>query len=181
MDCKKVSDLLSEFIDGTLNEAERVEFESHIDQCEKCQRNLRNCKATLSILHSIESIAVPSDFTENVFKKIEAYETGKRALTFAAIAAFLRIHRRTILTGLATFALAFGIAVSVLYRLTSSDTASIADQAPTTDAYVIKEVVQPAVVPQDTAYRETDESLWDELRVRQERYVFPVSSENQPF
>ncbi len=181
MDCEKVSDLLGDYIEGMLGSSIKVEFEDHIGRCERCQRELVNYRVTLDMLHSIDPIEVSANFTENVMRRIEAFEAGRKALTFAAIATLLRIHRKTIVAGFATFALAFGISASLLHRLASKERASFANQAPGVEAYVIKEVVQPVVVPHDTTYGKRDGSIWDEFDVHGERYVFPVSSENRPF
>lgn len=181
MECKQVSDHLSDYLEGMLDPKKRAEIENHLVKCEKCRRDAKALEITLDILHSLDKTEASPDFTSRVMEKIETVEIGKKVIALGAIIGLLRIHRRAILVGFASFAITFGISMGLLHRLTSDRHGLMVNQAPGVEAYVIKEVVQPVALPQDTTSRKGDTSVWDEFDIKAERYVFPVSSENQPF
>lgn len=181
MECKRVFDQLSDYLEEMLDPKKRVEIENHLEKCERCRRDATALKATLDILHSLEQIEVSPNFDSRVMEKIESVEMAKKVITLGAVIGLLRIHRRAILAGLASFAITFGISMGLLHRLTLDHHGLMVNQAPGVEAYVIKEVVQPVALPQDTTSRRSDTFVWDEFDFKAERYVFPVSTENQPF
>ena len=56
MDCDKVKQLLSSYIDGELNEEEKIEFDNHIAQCSSCKEEFNDILKVLDILHSIPEV-----------------------------------------------------------------------------------------------------------------------------
>jgi len=70
MDCDKVKQLLSSYIDGELNEEEKIEFDNHIAKCSSCKEEFNDILKVLDILHSIPEVELPADFKEGLHKKL---------------------------------------------------------------------------------------------------------------
>lgn len=58
-----VTDMLSAYIDGTLEEAEREPVRAHLDGCDKCRAEHAELVATRSVLRAVPSMQAPRAFT----------------------------------------------------------------------------------------------------------------------
>lgn len=66
MNCREISELISEYIDGQLGDIPRREFESHIEACESCAAEVASTKQMLSSLGSLSSQRCPVDMWQRV-------------------------------------------------------------------------------------------------------------------
>lgn len=66
MDCQKFLAGYSEWRDGTLSWAERVEFEVHVDECPSCARYDHVVSGGVDVLHGLPELEVSEDFGERL-------------------------------------------------------------------------------------------------------------------
>jgi len=71
MDCAAILDLLSEYIDGTLDVQTRTAVEKHIAVCENCKQELASLRAIVDELRALEPVKPPADFLEKIHKRLE--------------------------------------------------------------------------------------------------------------
>lgn len=88
MDCKKAKNLMSAYVDGMLENAEKSAFEAHIHTCKDCKRELDLLKNTLILLADAKYSA-PENFTYEVREKLKS--AGSRKKT--RVCAFRKIFR----------------------------------------------------------------------------------------
>jgi anti-sigma factor RsiW len=61
LNCDDVIRELSNFIDGELDEAMKLEIESHFGDCEECRLIVDQTKRTIEIFCDCEPVELPSD------------------------------------------------------------------------------------------------------------------------
>jgi anti-sigma factor RsiW len=76
--CKEVADFLMDYLDGTLPEAQRRIFESHLGVCPDCRRYIDSYKRTIAIGHAaFADSAEPSDAPEGLIQSILRARSGE--------------------------------------------------------------------------------------------------------
>ena len=71
--CKKVIlDLLIEYEDGTMDEADRGDFERHIEMCPPCVHFLTTYRATGRTLKLLKPEEIPPDLAQSVLAFVRA-------------------------------------------------------------------------------------------------------------
>jgi len=60
--CRKVRDMLSEYIDNRLVSEKRSLVERHVETCEDCSKELESLRMTVQLLHRVPEVAVPRSF-----------------------------------------------------------------------------------------------------------------------
>ena len=71
MDCSGIQELLSEYIDGTLDEKAVHVVERHISVCEDCKETLASLSAMVEELNNLEPVKPPADFLEKIHQRME--------------------------------------------------------------------------------------------------------------
>jgi hypothetical protein len=71
MECAKIKDLLSEYIDGTLDAQPKALIDEHLLACPKCNEELASLKTLIRELGSMESFKAPDDFLEKLHERLE--------------------------------------------------------------------------------------------------------------
>ena len=71
MDCAKIDELLSEYIDGTLDSKTVQMVEKHISVCMDCKETLASLRAMVEELNALEPMKAPADFLEKIHQRIE--------------------------------------------------------------------------------------------------------------
>ncbi len=71
MECAGIRELLSEYIDGTLDAQARAAVEKHISICERCKEELASLSAMVEELGSLEEVKAPADFLEKIHERME--------------------------------------------------------------------------------------------------------------
>ena len=71
MECAKIKDLLSEYIDGTLDAQTKALVDEHLLACPECNEELASLKTLIRELGSVESIKAPDDFLEKLHERLE--------------------------------------------------------------------------------------------------------------
>jgi hypothetical protein len=71
MDCAAIQELLSEYIDGTLDEKAVQVVDRHISVCEDCKETLASLSAIVEELNSLEPVEPPADFLKKIHQRME--------------------------------------------------------------------------------------------------------------
>lgn len=66
-----VTDALSAYVDGALNEGERAQVERHLETCEECRRHLTALRDLVTLVRSSEPIGAPEGFRAQVRARVE--------------------------------------------------------------------------------------------------------------
>ena len=78
MECAKIKELLSEYIDGTLDAQNKALVEAHLLACKNCKEELASLKVIIKELGSLESVEAPEDFLEKIHERIKPrFKLGK--------------------------------------------------------------------------------------------------------
>ncbi|MCT4688418.1 anti-sigma factor family protein [Vallitalea sp.] len=73
MDCSKVQEMMSLYIDNQLSKEERKLFEEHIVSCEQCKEELHFLQTMIDNVNDInEEKELPTDFHKNLMVKIDS-------------------------------------------------------------------------------------------------------------
>ncbi|WP_304942936.1 anti-sigma factor family protein [Vallitalea guaymasensis] len=73
MDCSKVQEMMSLYIDDQLSKEERKLFEEHIASCEQCKEELDFLQTMINNVNDInEEKELPTDFHKNLMVKIDS-------------------------------------------------------------------------------------------------------------
>jgi hypothetical protein len=72
MECNKVQERLSEYMDGLASADERSLIEEHLHSCHRCSGHLADLKRTIGHVHELEDIEPPAWLTQKVMMKIKA-------------------------------------------------------------------------------------------------------------
>lgn len=71
MDCSRFTELFSGYIDDALDDQASLMLEKHLAVCGTCAEQLRELRACIAALQSLEPIQAPSDFLDRVRQRIE--------------------------------------------------------------------------------------------------------------
>lgn len=80
MDCAAILELLSEYIDGTLDVQTRTWVEKHIAICENCKQELSSLRAVVQELGVLDPVKPPADFLEKIHERMETRSGFKKIL-----------------------------------------------------------------------------------------------------
>jgi anti-sigma factor RsiW len=74
MDCERVQDLLSEFLDGSIPESGRADINAHIQECLPCRAAKEGLEETLLLLRGLPTAEAPPELLEGVRRGIARQE-----------------------------------------------------------------------------------------------------------
>jgi len=77
MNCKLISPLIIEHVDGTLDEFQKRAVSTHIKSCKLCKNQVDNERLLQNSLKKLSEIEAPADFCKNVFAEIEEKRSRK--------------------------------------------------------------------------------------------------------
>lgn len=73
--CRYLLSSLSEYVDGSLDEALCQEIEKHMEGCENCQIVINTLQKTVDLYHeTTEPPDIPSDVRARLFKRLDLDE-----------------------------------------------------------------------------------------------------------
>lgn len=70
MECKKILEEMSSYLDNQVDEKEKVEIEKHIQSCVSCRKGLEELKLTLSQIHSLKKKEIPLYYHSQLMSKV---------------------------------------------------------------------------------------------------------------
>ncbi|MBI4845198.1 MAG: zf-HC2 domain-containing protein [Candidatus Omnitrophica bacterium] len=71
MQCKECRKLLSQFLDGQLEQGQQIAMKEHLKNCPECSRVLDSITEMVNLMHNIKEVSPPEDFAQKVNKKID--------------------------------------------------------------------------------------------------------------
>gem|GEM_PF-3052126 len=71
MNCHRVQELSSEYVDDVLTAGERARFEDHLVRCPSCRRELDSLREVIAGIASLTEIPAPSTFCERLLQATE--------------------------------------------------------------------------------------------------------------
>jgi predicted anti-sigma-YlaC factor YlaD len=78
MNCDISKEYMMKHFDGELNEAERVQFREHLEECSECRDEFNCMKAIFTTLDTKAEIEPPDDFEARVMDKVASIENERR-------------------------------------------------------------------------------------------------------
>jgi anti-sigma factor RsiW len=72
MDCKRFEELISEYLDGTLEPARRVKCATHVIQCRACRALADDVRAALAVCHRASLVEPPPDLNQRILQTTAA-------------------------------------------------------------------------------------------------------------
>ena len=92
MECAKIKDLLSEYIDGTLDAQTKALIDEHLLACPKCNEELASLKTLIRELGSVESFKAPDDFLEELHERLEPRVSFRKIMRILFVPGRIKIH-----------------------------------------------------------------------------------------
>lgn len=89
MDCTRIKELLSPYIDGELSDHEAQEVRRHLDECSKCQQEYEQLKKIIYALKKFDAPKPPEGYKQDIKAKLIQYINGRRRSTVAGAAALI--------------------------------------------------------------------------------------------
>jgi len=71
MNCGEIKELLSEYVDGVLDGETKALVDEHLSTCKDCEEELASLKTLVNELGSLESVAPPGDFLDQLHERME--------------------------------------------------------------------------------------------------------------
>ncbi len=71
MECKRVTELLSEYIDGRLSVEDSAAIAAHLEGCAACRRAEAELRRTVALVCGLETKAAPEGFADAVAARLE--------------------------------------------------------------------------------------------------------------
>ncbi len=114
MRCEDVSELLSTYIDGALDQDEHAWVEDHLRRCPHCAAELATLRATLALVQQLDEVEPPADFRAQLKKRILAERRKERLGFFNRARSVLATSPyRGAVAAVATLALAIGVSAGI--------------------------------------------------------------------
>ena len=81
MECDRIQEQLSAYLDDTLSSAEKSIIDSHLKSCPKCRKALADLEMTMRSIKSLEEIIPPPWLTQKIMTRVKAEaELTKKSL-----------------------------------------------------------------------------------------------------
>lgn len=74
--CRELVELVTEYLDGALPEAERVRFETHIAGCDHCTAYLVQMRETIAVVGRIEPENLDPDVERDLLAAFRTWKAG---------------------------------------------------------------------------------------------------------
>jgi hypothetical protein len=91
MECNKIRELLSEYIDGTLDPEQTQGIRDRLAHCDRCSQEFTALKAVADSMNSLEPVKAPEDFLERVHARIHQRSRFKRVFNALFVPAPIKI------------------------------------------------------------------------------------------
>ena len=88
MNCEELTELLPDFVDGTLSEALRAEAEAALAQCPDCQRELEAARQIQTLFAALRAenvqLQVPAGFETRLLTRVHKQRGGMELLDLSS-------------------------------------------------------------------------------------------------
>jgi predicted anti-sigma-YlaC factor YlaD len=62
--CAELVEIVTDYLEGTMQEADRCHFEAHLDECAYCRNYLEQMRQTIAALGELREESIPPDARE---------------------------------------------------------------------------------------------------------------------
>ena len=80
MECAEIKELLSEYLDETLDSKTKVLVQEHVQTCSGCKAELDSLRSLVGVLGSLEPVKTPDDFLDRLHERIEKRSTFSKLM-----------------------------------------------------------------------------------------------------
>jgi len=80
MKCRDVVELMTDYLEGALSDADRARFEDHIAGCDGCRAYLEQLRETRKVAGRLASEPVPESLQAEVLNAFRDWHAGKKSL-----------------------------------------------------------------------------------------------------
>ena len=77
MDCRKIGELLGDYLEGTLPKRTAELLEWHIDGCAPCVAFVNTYRGTLNATRSLRDVEIPPELKNRLLAVLRARDTGR--------------------------------------------------------------------------------------------------------
>ena len=117
MNCRSAEPLFSSYVEDEISQEERRALEAHLMVCRRCAQDIRELRATMSLLHALPQVAPSRHFDDDVHARIRSGEGLRPALAELVREIFAPARLRPIfMAGAGVCALWIAVIVSPLVR-----------------------------------------------------------------
>lgn len=74
--CKKLTEAVTDYLEGELTVAQWVRFQMHLGMCVGCRRYLRQMKLTIRTLGRLPEEPVPAAVREELLRRFRGWKAG---------------------------------------------------------------------------------------------------------
>ena len=74
MTCQKLTELVTEYLEGKMSFGKRLEFRLHVSMCPPCRRYLKQMKSTVRALGHVPDDPIPDDVRDDL---LDAFRSWK--------------------------------------------------------------------------------------------------------
>ena len=75
--CQEFVELVTDYLEGTLPEAERLRFEAHLAECDGCDRYLDQIRATVATLGHLPAEDLDPDVRDDLLSAFRDWKAGR--------------------------------------------------------------------------------------------------------
>ena len=77
MDCRKIAELLGDYLEGTLPKRIAELLEWHIDGCAPCVAFVNTYRGTLNATRALRDVEIPAELKNRLLAVLRARDTGR--------------------------------------------------------------------------------------------------------
>ena len=78
LSCQEIVELVTEYLEGTMDADLRAAFEAHLAKCDGCSHYLEQIEATIRIAGTIEPDALTPEFQAGLLEAFRAFERPEK-------------------------------------------------------------------------------------------------------
>jgi predicted anti-sigma-YlaC factor YlaD len=77
IDCRDLVELLTDYLEGAMPDADRARLEEHLAGCEGCTRYLEQMRITIRLTGALTDDAIPPDGRDELLGVFRAWRSGR--------------------------------------------------------------------------------------------------------
>ena len=74
--CQRAVELMTDYVEGAMDDAARARFEAHLDHCDACTRYLEQLRATIDVLGRVEPPVPDAAVRDGLVDLYRRYRAG---------------------------------------------------------------------------------------------------------
>lgn len=74
--CQDLTDLITEYLEGSMSFSERVRFQIHLGFCQGCRNYLNQMKTTIRTVGKLPAEPIPDEVRDELLKRFRTWKKG---------------------------------------------------------------------------------------------------------